>query len=63
MISTEINILDHVQLPEEDLTVIRHSAYRDCVDKLMQVSDDSINEFELEFSYDFICKVTIKPKP
>ena len=62
MVSTELNLLDHIQMSEDELGQIKQIAYEDAVEKLMQVSEHSINEFELEFGYEFICRVTIKPK-
>lgn len=62
MITTEITIDDHIKLADEDIQLIRQVAYLDAVDKLMKVSEGSINEVELDFGYELICRVTIKPK-
>lgn len=62
MITTEIIFLDHIQLSQEEIDIIKEAAYEDCVQKLMNISDYSINEFELNFSYELICKVRVTPK-
>jgi len=63
MLKTELNIESFVKLSHEDISRIHEAAYADAVMKLMDISDSSINEFDLNFSYEIICKVSIKPKP
>ena len=63
MISTEINILDHIQLSEQDIDIITLAAKEDAIKKLMKISDDSLYEFDLEFNFELICKTNISELP
>ena len=64
MITTEINIQDYVQLSEQEIDDITLAAKEDCVRKLDLISDDYINESNLHYQFELICKVkvTLKPK-
>ena len=59
MISTEINILDKIQLSEQDLDIIKLAAKEDAIIKLMKISDDSLYEFDLNFQFEIICRTKI----
>lgn len=63
MISTEINILDYIEISEDDTDNIINVAKADCLEKIMDVANiPIITDLNLEFSFDFICKTTIKIK-
>lgn len=61
MISTEINILNYIQLSEQDIDIITLSAKNDAIVKLQNILED-INESELNYSFELICKTTINKK-
>jgi hypothetical protein len=62
MISTNINILDIVEIPQEDIDLIKLAAREDTELKLQGIlgEDFSILDYDLEF--EFFCNVKIKPK-
>jgi len=63
MISTEINILDYIEISEDDIHNIINAAKADCLEKITDVANITIiTDLNLEFSFDFICKTTIKSK-
>jgi hypothetical protein len=62
MVTTEINILDYIQLPQIDVDLIKEEAKKDAIKKLMRISDDALYEFDLDFSFEIICKVNISKK-
>lgn len=62
MITTEINIQDYIQLSEQEIDIITLAAKEDCVRKLNLISNDFINESELNFQFELVCKVKVKPK-
>lgn len=62
MVTTEINILDYIQLPQIDVDLIKEEAKKDAIKKLMKITDDSLYEFDLDFSFEIICKVNISKK-
>lgn len=62
MVNTEINILDHIQLSEQNIDIITLAAKEDAVKKLIKITDDSLYEFDLDFQFEIICRVKISKK-
>lgn len=62
MISTEINILDFIQLSEQDIDIITLEAKQDAERKIESVIQDDFDITTCNISFEFICKVTIKTK-
>jgi hypothetical protein len=61
MISTEINILDCIQLSEQEIDDITQAAKQDCEIKINNLVDD-FDILDYEISYEFICKINIIKK-
>lgn len=61
MISTEINILDCIQLSEQEIDDITQAAKQDCEIKINNLVDD-FNILDYEISYELICKINIIKK-
>lgn len=62
MISTEINILDHIQISEQDIDIITLAAKEDAEIKIESIIQDGFDITDCNISFEFICKVTINPK-
>ena len=62
MVTTEINITDYVQLAQIDIDLIKEEAKKDAIAKLMKISDDALYEFDLDFSFELICKTHVKKR-
>jgi rRNA maturation endonuclease Nob1 len=62
MISTEINILDFIQLSEQDIDIITLEAKQDAERKIESVIQDDFDITTCNISFELICKVTIKTK-
>lgn len=64
MISTEINILDVIQLSEQDIDIITLAAKNDAIIKITNLlrRDGDVDEYETNFNFELICRVKITPK-
>lgn len=62
MITTEINILEHIELLQDDIDIIKEYAETDAIEKLMKITDNSLYEFDLDFSFEIICRVKVSKK-
>lgn len=62
MISTEINILDFIQLSEQDIDIITLEAKQDAERKIEGIIQDGFDITACNMSFEFICKVTINAK-
>lgn len=61
MISTEVNILDCIQLSQQEIDDITQAAKTDCEIKLNNLLDD-FDILDYELSFELICKVNIIKK-
>jgi len=62
MISTEINILDVIQLSEQDIDIITLAAKNDAEFKINKVSQEDFYINDCNLSFELICRVKITPK-
>jgi hypothetical protein len=58
MISTEVNILDCIQLSDQEVDDITQAAKKDCEIKLNNLLDD-FDILDYQISFDLVCKVNI----
>ena len=61
MISTEVNILDCIQLSQQEIDDITQAAKTDCEIKSNNLLDD-FDILDYELSFELICKVNIIKK-
>ena len=51
-----------MQLAQIDIDLIKEEAKKDAIAKLMKISDDALYEFDLDFSFELICKTHVKKR-
>ncbi len=61
MVTTEINILEQIQISEELIESIKSAAKEDSLKKLNTILYD-VYENDLKFSFEIICRVKISKK-
>ncbi len=62
MITTEISILDFIQLSEQDIDIITLAAKEDAERKIESILQDDFDINNHNLSFELICKVTIQTK-
>ena len=61
MISTQIDVIDCIQLSEQEIDDITYAAKKDCERKLSDLIDDfDISDYRI--SFEIVCKVNIEKR-